>query len=412
MVEDDEEGTDAGPPSAAAAAVAAGASPTGKARGLREGPKVVFQVVPKEQATPPQTDTIRRVAAAVLGLLLIGSSLQLALATNITKLPAETLAWLSNPENVDSNMVPPGLENWDPTSYIETALPVLSGLLAVQVAHEAGHRIAAAIKGVKLGPSFFVPYSQVGSFGAITPFTSVVKDRAQLWDVAAAGPLAGALASMALLAIGLMQSTGGDVAAVDPAAVVDASAAVTSQLVAVPSGLFQVRHSRYHACKLTCILSYPSSPPYLLAWPGVAVAQRRGARSAGRVRPAWQHRARVPARHRRLVRPHHHGAQHPAGRLPGRRPSPAGCLREAGAVPHLLLHLPRPGPGPPGQQPGAPIRPLRHHLPAHGREVHQGQCDPGGPGQGGGDGSGGAGRGAHSAATGSGTGRLIRSGLI
>ena len=57
-----------------------------------------------------------------------------------------------------------------------------------------------------------------------------------LWDVAAAGPLAGFLASTSLLVIGLMQSTGTDVAgAADPATV-----AAASQLVAVPSGLFQV----------------------------------------------------------------------------------------------------------------------------------------------------------------------------
>ena len=235
MVEDNEEGTEGG------ASSGPGAS-TATARNIKEGPRVAFQIIPAEQALPPQTDGIRQVAAAIMGLLLIGSSLQLALASNITKLPAETLAWFSNPDNLNSDQLPPGLENWDPTSYIETALPVLSGLLAVQVAHEAGHRIAAAIKGVKLGPSFFVPYSQVGSFGAITPFTSMLKSRMQLWDVAAAGPLAGLMASTALLVIGLMQSSGGDSTAaattLDPAALA-AQASAASSLVAVPSGLFQ-----------------------------------------------------------------------------------------------------------------------------------------------------------------------------
>ena len=174
MIEDEEDASEGG----ASPSPATQGGAVGRAKGLKDlGPKIAFQIVPVDQATPPQTDVIRRIAAAILGLLLVGSSLQLALASNITKLPAETLAWFSNPDNINSDQLPPGLENWDPTAYIETAVPVLSGLLAVQVAHEAGHRIAAAIKGVKLGPSFFVPYSEVGSFGAITPFTSLVKDR-------------------------------------------------------------------------------------------------------------------------------------------------------------------------------------------------------------------------------------------
>ena len=47
---------------------------------------------------------------------------------------------------------------------------------------------------------------QIGSFGGITPFQSLLKNRSDLWDVAAAGPIAGIAASTALLAIGLSQS--------------------------------------------------------------------------------------------------------------------------------------------------------------------------------------------------------------
>ncbi len=50
---------------------------------------------------------------------------------------------------------------------------------------------------------------QLGSFGAITPFTSLLKGRTALWDVAAAGPLAGALAASAVLGLGLLQSAPG-----------------------------------------------------------------------------------------------------------------------------------------------------------------------------------------------------------
>jgi len=51
-----------------------------------------------------------------------------------------------------------------------------------------------------------VRLQQIGSFGGITPFQSLLRNRSDLWDVAAAGPIAGIAASAALLAIGLSQS--------------------------------------------------------------------------------------------------------------------------------------------------------------------------------------------------------------
>ncbi len=80
---------------------------------------------------------------------------------------------------------------------------------------------------VKLGPTFFIPNLQIGSFGAITPFASLLRNRQDLWDVAAAGPLAGGLASVSMLLLGLSQSSLG----VLP----------KELLVPVPTQLFQVR---------------------------------------------------------------------------------------------------------------------------------------------------------------------------
>mmetsp|Transcript_30997 Transcript_30997/g.68746 ORF Transcript_30997/g.68746 Transcript_30997/m.68746 type:complete len:647 (+) Transcript_30997:142-2082(+) len=191
----------------------------------KAGPRVAFQIIPAAQALPPQTDGWKQAAAFALSLLLIASCVQLALAANITKLPKETLDWFANPANLESDQLPPGLETWDPTAYFNTAVPILSSILGINLAHEIGHRIAAGIKGVKLGPSYFVPNFQIGSFGAITPFTSLVKDRKTLWDVAAAGPLAGGAMSLTLLVMGLLGS--------DPASV------PAEALVPVPTPLFQ-----------------------------------------------------------------------------------------------------------------------------------------------------------------------------
>lgn len=188
-------------------------------------PRIAFQVIPSAQALPPQTNGWKQAIAFVLALLFLGSCGQLALAANITKLPKETLDWFSNPANFESDALPPGLESWDPMPYFATAAPIFSAVLGVNVTHEVGHRIAAAVKGVKLGPTFFVPNFQIGSFGAITPFTSMLKDRLQLWDVAAAGPLAGVLFSASLLVLGLAQSQGGNLPA--------------EAMVPVPTQLFQ-----------------------------------------------------------------------------------------------------------------------------------------------------------------------------
>lgn len=59
-------------------------------------------------------------------------------------------------------MLPPGLETWDPTPYIATALPISLGVFGVALMRELGMRLAAGIKGVKLGPAFFIPNGQIG----------------------------------------------------------------------------------------------------------------------------------------------------------------------------------------------------------------------------------------------------------
>lgn len=188
-------------------------------------PRIAFQIAPAALVQPPQTTGWKRLVAAVLLLLLFASCLQLSLVANITKLPKETLDFFSNPANLESDQLPPGLENWDPSAYLDSALPIFSAVLAVNFAHEMGHRVAAYARNVKLGPSYFIPNLQLGSFGAITPFMSLLKDRVALWDVAAAGPLAGGAVSLVLLGLGLSQSHPG----VLPA----------EMLVPVPTQLFQ-----------------------------------------------------------------------------------------------------------------------------------------------------------------------------
>lgn len=78
----------------------------------------------------------------------------------------ETLEYFANPDNLNSDVLPPGLASWDPAPYLASALPIAVSVVGVNFVHELGHRIAAFVRKVKLGPTYFVPNLQVcGSEG-------------------------------------------------------------------------------------------------------------------------------------------------------------------------------------------------------------------------------------------------------
>ena len=60
---------------------------------------------------------------------------------------------------------------------------------------------------IKLGPALFVPSGQIGSFGALSRIRSLIRSRADLFDLAASGPAAAGLASTILFVMGLSFST-------------------------------------------------------------------------------------------------------------------------------------------------------------------------------------------------------------
>ena len=64
---------------------------------------------------------------------------------------------------------------------------------------------------IKLGPSLFIPNSQIGTFGAVTQFKSLVKNNTDMFDVSFSGPAAAAVTALALFVAGLVLSAGGDI---------------------------------------------------------------------------------------------------------------------------------------------------------------------------------------------------------
>ena len=99
-----------------------------------------------------------------------------------------------------------GFDFFTNPSRFREALPLSLGIIAVLAAHETGHRLLARRYKVRLSLPFFLPTLQIGAFGAITRFESLVPNRKVLFDIAAAGPIAGGIVSLVMLLVGLLLS--------------------------------------------------------------------------------------------------------------------------------------------------------------------------------------------------------------
>jgi membrane-associated protease RseP (regulator of RpoE activity) len=99
-----------------------------------------------------------------------------------------------------------GFDFFNQVNRFAEAVPIASGILLVLTAHEIGHRLLAQRYQIRLSLPFFIPTWQLGSFGALTRFESVLPDRNVLFDVAFAGPAAGGLISFGMLLAGLLLS--------------------------------------------------------------------------------------------------------------------------------------------------------------------------------------------------------------
>ncbi len=102
-----------------------------------------------------------------------------------------------------------GFDFYEHPERLQELLPLALGIWTTLIAHEAGHQVLARMRQVKIGLPFFLPTGQIGSFGAITRFESLVPDRQTLFDIAFAGPASGGLVSFGILIIGLLLSHAG-----------------------------------------------------------------------------------------------------------------------------------------------------------------------------------------------------------
>ncbi|MCB9777322.1 MAG: site-2 protease family protein [Alphaproteobacteria bacterium] len=97
-----------------------------------------------------------------------------------------------------------GGDPWrDPEIAADAAL-FAGGLMSILLAHELGHYFVARAHGFRLSLPYFLPVpAAFGTFGAIIRLKSLPRSRTGLLEMGAAGPLAGFVVAILLIAIGL-----------------------------------------------------------------------------------------------------------------------------------------------------------------------------------------------------------------
>jgi len=97
------------------------------------------------------------------------------------------------------------------------AWPFVVAIIGVLGVHELGHYVMSRYHNVRASLPYFIPLpTYIGSMGAVIRMRGRIPDRKALFDIGAAGPLAGLVATVAVTAVGLQ---------LDPLAVQEAAAA-------------------------------------------------------------------------------------------------------------------------------------------------------------------------------------------
>jgi len=92
---------------------------------------------------------------------------------------------------------------------VRAGLELMGALLAILFAHEMGHYLACRRYRVDSTLPFFIPapgLSFVGTLGAFIRIRSPIPDRKALFDIGIAGPLAGFVVCLPVLALGTLQA--------------------------------------------------------------------------------------------------------------------------------------------------------------------------------------------------------------
>jgi len=96
-----------------------------------------------------------------------------------------------------------------PLSNLKAGIPFAASLLAILLAHEFGHYLAARYHKTKVTLPYFIPLpiSPLGTMGAFIRLKEPPKNKRILLDIGVAGPLAGLVVAIPILLYGLSIST-------------------------------------------------------------------------------------------------------------------------------------------------------------------------------------------------------------
>ena len=110
--------------------------------------------------------------------------------------------WVGVVPSGDAGLMSPGF--W--AAAFVAGVPYGLWVLAILGAHEMGHYLACRYYGIPATLPYFIPAPPifVGSFGAVIRIKGRIPDRKALFDVAAAGPIAGFAIAFPLIVVGLL----------------------------------------------------------------------------------------------------------------------------------------------------------------------------------------------------------------
>jgi membrane-associated protease RseP (regulator of RpoE activity) len=92
---------------------------------------------------------------------------------------------------------------WRHPALLLSGLPFSLTLMTILLAHEFGHYLAAMYHGVDASLPYFMPSPFLGTFGAFIRVRSPIYSKRVLFDIGAAGPLAGFVFLLPALSVGL-----------------------------------------------------------------------------------------------------------------------------------------------------------------------------------------------------------------
>ena len=128
----------------------------------------------------------------------------LFLATGFTTLFMGTLFMVSFEQ--DPSFAPGGIlqSMWQEPKTLLRGLPFSLAIMLILLAHEMGHYLTCRYYGISATLPYFIPApTLVGTFGAFIRIRSPIQHKAALLDVGVAGPIAGFVLSVPILAVAL-----------------------------------------------------------------------------------------------------------------------------------------------------------------------------------------------------------------